>query len=108
MGARKPFSGFQTITATECCLIKLFPYILFDKYFLYFRIESGQPRETTTALIITAHFRSLFHSLKIHLRASPSHHRMLASHRNDIYSGHLLNQYYRVVRQWIMIFNNVF
>ena len=33
-------------SVSECCLIRLFPYILFDKYnYLYFSIGNGQPRE---------------------------------------------------------------
>jgi len=36
---------FQTITVSECCLIKLFSYILFEKIYLYFSIGNGQPTE---------------------------------------------------------------
>jgi len=54
MGARKPFSGFQTITATECCLIKLFPYILFEKCMYILAVEMANPglyRHTTKSVV---------------------------------------------------------
>ena len=33
------------VTVSECCLIKLLPYILSEKIYLYFSIGNGQPRE---------------------------------------------------------------
>jgi len=41
------FWQFQTITVSECCLIKLLPYILFEKYTYISALEmaTGQPRE---------------------------------------------------------------
>jgi len=39
------FCYFQTITVSECYLIKLLTYILFKKY-LHFSIGNGQPRES--------------------------------------------------------------
>ena len=40
------FWQFQAIAVSECwCLTKLLPYILFEKYNLYFSIGNGQPRE---------------------------------------------------------------
>jgi len=33
------------MTVSECCLIKLLPYVLFEKRYLYFSTESGQPGE---------------------------------------------------------------
>jgi len=38
------FCSFQTITVSECCLIKLLPYILFEKC-IYFSTADGQPRQ---------------------------------------------------------------
>jgi len=38
------FWYFQTVTVSECCLIKLFPYILFEKYVhLYSSIKMASP-----------------------------------------------------------------
>ena len=34
---------FQTITVSECCLMKLLPYILFLKYVYTFALEIGNP-----------------------------------------------------------------
>jgi len=34
---------FQTITVSECCLIKLLPYILFEKYIYILALEMASP-----------------------------------------------------------------
>jgi len=34
---------FQTITVPECCLIKLLPYIFFDKYISILAVEMASP-----------------------------------------------------------------
>jgi len=40
------FLQFQTITISECCLIKLLPYILSEKYIYILGLEMvSQPRE---------------------------------------------------------------
>jgi len=39
------FWQFQTITVSECCLIKLLMYISFWKMYWYFSVENRQPRE---------------------------------------------------------------
>jgi len=38
------FCSFQTMTVSECCLIKVLPCILFEKKYLYFSIGNGQLR----------------------------------------------------------------
>jgi len=45
------------MAVSECCLIKLLPYILFDKIYLYLCIAQG----TGTVPIVSAHFRSLLY-----------------------------------------------
>ena len=37
------FWWFQTITVSECCLIKLLPYILVEKYINFFALEVASP-----------------------------------------------------------------
>jgi len=40
------FRSFQTITVSECCLIKFLPFILFEKYIYILALENFQPRES--------------------------------------------------------------
>jgi len=43
---QSPFWSFQTITVSQCCLIKLLPYILFEKIYIYIlALEMASPRE---------------------------------------------------------------
>jgi len=37
------FGIFQTVTVSECCLMKLLPYILFEKYIYVFALEMASP-----------------------------------------------------------------
>jgi len=54
------FWQFQTITVSECYLIKLLPYILFEKYiYIYISALEMAGIGTSTVLIVSAHFRSL-------------------------------------------------
>ena len=50
------FWKFQTITVFECCLIKLLPCILFEKYNNILALKMASP-------VVSAHFRSLFSSI---------------------------------------------
>jgi len=49
---------FQTITVSECCLTKMLPYILFEKYMNIVALEMASPGNRHCA-IVSAHFRSL-------------------------------------------------
>ena len=40
---KSAFWKFQTITVSECCLIKLLPYILFDRYIYILALEMASP-----------------------------------------------------------------
>ena len=40
---QSPFCQFQTITVSECCLIKLLPYILAEKYIYILALEMARP-----------------------------------------------------------------
>jgi len=37
------FGNFQTITVSQCCLTKLLPYILFQKYIYILALEMASP-----------------------------------------------------------------
>jgi len=37
------FWQFQTITVSECCLIKMLSYILFEKYIFILALEMASP-----------------------------------------------------------------
>jgi len=45
---------FQTITVSECCLIKLFSYILFEKSIYILALEMASPRNRHCANCIGA------------------------------------------------------
>jgi len=57
------FWYFQTITVSECCLIKLLLYILFQKYIYILALEMVSPGNQHSALstmpVLSAHFCSL-------------------------------------------------
>ena len=43
------------MTGSGCCLIKLLPFILFEKYIYILALEMASPREPA---IVSAHFRA--------------------------------------------------
>ena len=56
------FWQFQTVTVSECCLIKLLSYILFEKniYVYILALEKASAGNRHCVNCIAAHFRSLF------------------------------------------------
>jgi len=53
------FWKFQTIKVSECCLIKLLSYILFEKMFI-FQHWKWPAQKTSTVPTVSAHLRSLY------------------------------------------------
>ena len=53
------FGNLKPRQFSDCCSMKLLPYILFDKVDLYFIIENGQPKGTSSVPVVSTHFRSL-------------------------------------------------
>jgi len=49
----------QTITVSECCVIKLQTYVLFEKNIFIFLHWKWPPQGTSTVPIVSTHFRSL-------------------------------------------------
>ena len=74
------FWYFQTVTVSECCLIKLLPYILFEKYVhLYSSIKKWPAQGTSTVPVVSAHFRSLLQKYSTSLRAAESKRTLAAA-----------------------------
>jgi len=50
---------FQTITVSECCLIKLLPYILYEKYIYILALELASPGNRHCAIVVSAHLQNM-------------------------------------------------
>ena len=56
---KSAFWQFQTITVSECCSIKLLPYILFDFFIYILVVEMASAWNQDCANIVSVHVRSL-------------------------------------------------
>jgi len=86
------------MTVSECCLIKLLPYILFQKNVIFIVYHRKWPAQgTSTVPIVSAHFRSLWPISSARLRS-----KFAGLYLNTLWEGGL------ACRDWETVLLDVF